>query len=114
MHPLEISESTSGVWTVVTVAGEVDVATSPQLSQALEAAHAAQVEAPSVVVDLTTVTFIDSTGLGVLVQSFRGVADRGGELRVVLREANVRRVFEVTSLDSVIPIYASLDDATAS
>jgi anti-sigma B factor antagonist len=108
--PLEISDSTSGRWTVITVSGEVDVATSPELFQALERAVQDQ---RHVVVDLARVTFMDSTGLGVLVQTLRSVLEREGELRCVVTEPNVRKIFEVTGLDSVIPIHGSLLDATS-
>ncbi|HLK45050.1 MAG TPA: STAS domain-containing protein [Acidimicrobiales bacterium] len=108
--PLEIADSTSGSWTVVTVTGEVDVATSPELFDALDRATD---DKQRLVVDLSRVTFMDSTGLGVLIQTLRAVLAKDGEMRLVVHEQNVRKIFEVTGLDGVIQIYGSLADATA-
>jgi anti-sigma B factor antagonist len=108
MEPLTISRTASGDWSVVTVAGEVDVATSPALSQALADEL---VEGVRLAVDLSGVTFLDSTGLGVLVHALNGVVDAGGELRLVVTDPNVLKVFEVTSLDDVFVLCPSLETA---
>lgn len=110
MTALQISRSTEGEWAVVAVSGEVDVATSPELLAALEDSRSKH---GKLVVDLAGVTFIDSTGLGIMVQAKRAF---GGEdsLRLVVAEANVRKVFEITGLDGVLKIFGSREEALAS
>ncbi|MGL4176919.1 MAG: STAS domain-containing protein [Dermatophilaceae bacterium] len=96
---------------VVVVGGEVDVYTAAQLRAALDA----EVDAGHVrlVVDLEDVTFIDSTGLGVLVGRLKLVRNQSGWLRIVCSTDRILRVFRITGLDKVFGIHASLDDALA-
>lgn len=110
MNLLQISQSDRGDWSVVAAEGEVDVASSPSLSQALDEAIKAR---HKVVADLRGVTFLDSTGLGVLVQALNTCTEVGGELRLAITDPNVLKVFEVTALDDVFAIHASVEDAVA-
>lgn len=88
----------------VEVRGELDLATSPQLGDALERELA---DGRSVVVDLSRVTFIDSTALNTLVGALHSCGANGGSLAVSASlPAQVSRVFELTGLDSVLPIAA--------
>lgn len=96
---------------IMTVSGEVDVYTAPQLRSALEERVA---EAQTrVVVDLQGVTFIDSTGLGVLVGRLKALRKVGGSLRVVCTDERILRLFGITGLDRVLPLHDSVDDALA-
>lgn len=98
-----------GSATVVSARGELDAFSAPELSAALEDVRADV----AVVVDLGRVSFMDSTALGLL---FRGVKDlgaRGGRVRVVLPETSARRIFEITTLDRVLPLSPSRADALA-
>jgi anti-sigma B factor antagonist len=106
---LQISRSTEGEWAVITVTGEVDVATSPDLLAALEDERSKH---SKLVIDLAGVTFIDSTGLGVMVQAKR-TFDQEGSLRLVVAEANVKKVFEITGLDGVLRLFGSREEALA-
>jgi anti-sigma B factor antagonist len=107
---LQISRSTEGEWAVVAVSGEIDVATSPDLLAALEDERSKHAR---LLVDLSDVTFIDSTGLGVMVHAKRAF-DREDSLRLVVAQANVRKVFELTGLDGVLQIFGSREEALAS
>lgn len=96
---------------VVTVEGEVDVYTAAQLRQTLDQEVAdGHVR---LVVDLDTVTFLDSTGLGVLVGRLKLVRNDGGWLRIVCSSERILRVFRITGLDKVFGIHDSLEDALA-
>ncbi|HET7901845.1 MAG TPA: STAS domain-containing protein [Candidatus Nanopelagicales bacterium] len=97
--------------TIVAATGEVDVYTAPVLDEALSAAIAGG--ATSVVVDLSGVDFLDSTGLSVLVKALKRVRDADGALDVVVTAERVSKVFRITGLDQVIPVHASLADALA-
>jgi anti-sigma B factor antagonist len=97
---------------VVAVAGEIDVATAPQLRECL---HAVISEGQStVVLDLLAVTFLDSTALGVLVGALKRCRELGGELHVVVADARIMKIFEITGLTKVFPIVDSLADVGAS
>lgn len=94
--------------TLITVAGELDLSTAPQLKWMLE-----DVESEGerhVVVDLSEVSFIDSTALGVLVGAQRGLHP-GMRLAIVCAQESVRRIFELTGLDGVFEIVSTLHDA---
>ena len=91
---------------VVTVTGEVDVETAPRLRKAL--ISAGDVPAPMVVVDLREVTFLDSTGLGVLVAGLKRARENGGDLRLVATSSHILRMLAITRLDSVFSVFPDL------
>lgn len=86
---------------VVSVGGDVDLVTSHELRQVLE--DAVRVN-PRVEVDLTGLTFIDSSGLSALVEGHRAARDAGGV--VVLRNPTpmLRRLLDITRLDSLLVV----------
>jgi anti-sigma B factor antagonist len=94
---------------VVHVRGEVDLATSPALADAL--AGITTREGP-VVVDLTEVGFLDSSGLSVLLQARERLA-AGSGLRLVVTKPALQRVLAVTGLDEVFTIAPTVDEALA-
>jgi len=99
-----------GGYSVVAVTGELDVYTAPALEEALgDLVDAGSVE---VVVDLTGVTFMDSTGLGLLIKALKWTREHGGSLRIVANSEKVLRVFRVTGLDSVLALHETLAEAT--
>ena len=98
-------------WVVLAVVGEVDLASAPKVRQAVIDAVAVADGPPSVVLDLGSVDFIDSSGLGVVLGALKRVRTAGGRLRVVVREPQVRRVFELTDLDRILALAPSRGDA---
>ena len=97
---------------VVAVAGEVDTATSPELRSSLR--ELTERAGPRrLVVDLEAVEFIDSSGLGVLIGCMR-LLPPGGELLLVCTRPTISRVFEITGLDALFPMHASVPDALKS
>ena len=89
--------------------GEVDAVTAPQLGRRL--LGLADEGKTSLVVDLSGVTFIDSTGLGVLLNALRTLGSRRGKLVLVCPNDRVRRPFEVTGLIDRMPIFPSREAA---
>jgi anti-sigma B factor antagonist len=67
-----------------------------------------------VIVDLSGVTFIDSTALGVLVSGAKRVRPRNGNLDIVCTDENIIRIFEITGLDRIFGIFASRSEALSS
>lgn len=106
---LSVTSAARGDLTVVVVAGEVDVYTASvlreKLSDVIDADHA------DVVVDLTGVGFLDSTGLGVLVGALKKVRGFGGRLQLVIDQEKVLKVFRITALTQVFTIHETLEDA---
>jgi anti-sigma B factor antagonist len=99
-----------GERTTVHVGGEIDVYTAPVLRRRLdEPIHAG---CRDLVVDLTGTTFLDSTGLGVLVGRLKLIRAKGGRMRVVGATDRVLKVFTITGLDRVLEMHPSLDDLT--
>ena len=97
---------------VVRAPAEIDVTTAGQLRVVL--LRAAARRPATIVVDMARTRFCDSAGLTVLVQAHQRAAADGGELRLVLPAGGaVSRIFAVTRLDRVIPVFGSLDEALA-
>jgi anti-sigma B factor antagonist len=100
-----------GDWTVLTVAGELDVVGAPELRQSVM--EAVKLGQRRLVLDLSGVDFIDSFGIGVLVGALKRVRLLDGDLMVIVSEPRVRRVLEVCDLDRVLTLHRSLADALA-
>ena len=93
---------------LITVSGEVDLATSPELDVAIIAAIDSGKS--SVAIDLTDVSFMDSSGLGVIVRGLKRCREADLDLDLVITNERVLKVFGITGLDQVIPIHASIED----
>lgn len=97
---------------VLTLGGEVDLHTAPELRGLLGAAI--DDGCRELVVDLTEVTFIDSMTLGVLLGALKRLRQRSGDLKIVISDPSLRRIFEITLLDSVFALFDSRQAALAS
>jgi anti-sigma B factor antagonist len=93
---------------VLSVEGDLDLASAPNLKWALADLQSAG--SRHVVVDLSRVSFIDSTALGVLVGAQRSL-DPGVQLAIACADENVLRIFELTGLDGMFEIVPTLQDA---
>ena len=104
---MDMSVDTADGRIVVHVAGEVDLANAPELDEQLAALMA---QAPAhLVVDLAEVTFMDSTGLGVLVRALKRSRELQIRLDLIVTNERVLKVFGITGLDTVLPIHDSMD-----
>lgn len=108
---LSITSEVRGEATVVHVAGEIDVYTAPVLRERLDGYISAGRH--DLLVDLGGVTFMASTGLGVLVGRLKLVRAANGTLRLVCSSERILSVFSITGLDKVFQIFPSVDDALA-
>ena len=95
---------------VVHVGGDLDVYTAPQLKETLESTLA---ESKRLVLDLTQVHFIDSTALGVLAGALKQSQTGSGELRLVLDDPYLLKIFSITGFDGIFPIFSHVADAVA-
>jgi anti-sigma B factor antagonist len=106
-HERDVDERTS----IIAVEGEIHVSTAPEfsgvLAASLESGHT------RLVLDLSGVMFIDSTGLSVLLNTLRRVTRAGGAMALVCSNPTVLRLFEITKLDSTFDIQPTRDAAIA-
>ncbi|MBO3088355.1 STAS domain-containing protein [Cellulomonas dongxiuzhuiae] len=109
---VQVTTEDVGVRTVVRVAGEVDVASADRLRERI--ALLLSGGRTDLVVDLTAVTFMDSTGLGLLVGTLKRVRIAGGRLDLVVDSERLLKVFRITGLTQVFTIHGTLDAALAS
>ena len=109
--PFELRSTRIGDAVIVTIVGEIDMATAPEVSSAIEAGYG---DAGRVVVDLSEVTFLDSSALNAFVQSQQDLALRDVGFRIVSpADQAVRNVFEITRLTEPLSVVGSLDEALA-
>lgn len=100
-----------GGWTVVAVEGELDLYTAPQLREAVMTAVTDG--ADHVVLDLSTVPFMDSSGLGAVVACLKRLREGGGELALVTPPGSPpTKLLSLTGLDRAIATHATVDEAT--
>lgn len=94
---------------VLPLEGEIDLHISPRISASLAAIVA---EKPKkLVVDLSKVSYIDSSGLAVLIEAMQKVEKYGGRFALAGLQENVKPIFEIARLDQVFRIYPDVDSA---
>jgi anti-sigma B factor antagonist len=111
MPSLNVERNSDGEVEVVAVSGEIDIASAPRLITGLNDA-VGNCELP-VVVDLTEVGFMDSTGLALLLNAHRRLSRRGKGFAVACEDGPVRRVFTITDMVDVLQVRPTLDEARA-
>ena len=97
---------------LVMVEGELDIATAPRLISVLN--RAVQEALRSLVIDLSEVDFMDSTGLALLINAHRRLARRSKGFAVVCPPGPLWRVFEVTDMVETLHVFPDRDSAWAS
>ena len=88
---------------VLPLEGEIDLHVSPQISASLAAMIAKKL--PQVVVDLSKVSYIDSSGLAVLIEAMQNVGGYGGKFALTGLQDGVRPIFEIARLDQIFRIF---------
>ncbi|MEH3032612.1 MAG: STAS domain-containing protein [Aeromicrobium erythreum] len=105
---LALSRRSEPPFEIIEVGGEIDVYTAPRLREAV--VEAVNDGALHLVIDVERVEFLDSTGLGVLVGALKRVRADGGSLDIVCTHERILKIFEITGLDKVFGLHASLDE----
>ena len=108
---MDIAVKEVGTVTVVAPQGDVDMAVADDLRRRLtdlvDRGHA------RLVLDLASVMYIDSSGLGALVAAMKHARAAGGDIKVCTLEADVRSLFEMTRLNTVLAVHPTRQDAVA-
>ncbi len=106
---LSIDHTTVDDVRVVTLRGEIDHTVKNELSEALLSYGG--VTRPRTVVDLSGVTFMDSSGINVLIAAHQSMSDAQGWLRIAGTQASVLRVLELVGLDQAIGCHSTVEQA---
>ena len=95
---------------VLPLQGEIDLHVSPRIAASL---HEMIAKKPSqLLVDLSLVTYVDSSGLAVLIEAMQSIAQQGGKFGIVGMQPTVRSIFEISRLDQVFRIFPDLAAAS--
>jgi anti-anti-sigma factor len=114
--PFEVAtQKLDGGVTVLTIRGELDMNTAPELEHSLDALSAQ--EDPAILIDLSDCEFIDSTGVALIIRAWQRVDRNGGEgkgrLVLCCPNSQVRRLLDITGVERSISMHNSVDDARA-
>ena len=102
--PFSVEIDHIGTTDIVTVRGEIDIVSAPEFEEKLLTVGS------TIVVDLRHLDFMDSSGLAVLLRR-NATLDGSSELRLVVKPGIIERLFEVSGIDKVFPIYPDIEAA---
>jgi anti-sigma B factor antagonist len=109
VEQLTVGTRTAGEYVILTLSGELDVTNAAEAEEAVRAAW--QDASSPLVFDLSRLTFMDSTGVRVLVRARRRATQRGGTVALAGLTPSVSRIMEVTGLNRAFSIHATLGEA---
>jgi anti-sigma B factor antagonist len=96
---------------IITLTDRIDVEASDTLEALLN--QAIDEKDKNICIDMTGVKFICSSALGVLIVAKRKLVEHDGDIKIVLNNENIIKLFKVTNLDKIFKIYATRDDCMA-
>jgi len=96
----------------ISIFGDLDGNTSPKLLKEIESLI--EQGTLNIILDLTQIEFISSSGIGVIAVSSKELSQKNGKIMIVCDNGKVLSLFDITNLSKVITIYKTLDDAVAS
>ncbi len=106
---LDIQARFDSTWSILCLQGEVDISTvdafEEQIEQCLK--HRSRL-----IIDLSGVSFIDSTGLRLVIGTRQRLSE-DGELLLVAQDGPVTRLLEITGLDGAFPVFDTVEEALA-
>lgn len=102
--PFNVEIDHIGTTDIVTVRGEIDIVSAPEFEETLSTVGS------TVVVDLRSLGFMDSSGLAVLLRR-KQMMDGSSDIRLVMKPGIIERLFRVTGLDQVFPIFSEVEAA---
>jgi anti-sigma B factor antagonist len=108
---LSVSKTSAGDVPILAVSGEVDVYSAPALKDKI--GELIQSGQTTLIVDLSGVAFLDSTGLGALVEARAATNESGGSLPIVCSQERILKLFTITGLDGVFTIHPDVGAAVA-
>lgn len=106
---LQIKNETTDDVSILAIAGEIDLGSAPQLRTAL--APILDGATPRLVLDLSGVNFMDSTGIGVMVNALNRVSEKNGACAFCGLQARVKRILQIAGLTKKLPLYETMAEA---
>ena len=106
---LDIQARSDSTWSILSLQGEVDISTVDALEEQIEQClkHGSRL-----ILDLSGVSFIDSTGLRLVIGTRQRLSE-DGELVLVAQDGPVTRLLEITGLDGAFPVFDTVEEALA-
>src|SRR5277367_3560454 len=108
---MQITEHTEDTIPVVSITGDIDLETSPQLRDFLKPKSSKKT--PALLLDFSGVNYIDSSGLATLIEYFQAVQGFKGRLALAALSPRVKNVFEIVRLEQIFAIYPDVPNALA-
>ena len=106
---MDIKRRTADDAVIVALSGEVDMSTSPEARRTF--LELVGKKTPKILVDLSQVTWMDSSGIATLVECYKNTRDYGGKLRLFSLNENIKDEFVLTKLDTIFDIKGSEQEA---
>jgi stage II sporulation protein AA (anti-sigma F factor antagonist) len=107
---LQVKFTNKSTTLVITIAGELDHHSSEYVRQKIDS-ELIKSTTKNVVFDFSKVTFMDSSGIGVVMGRYKNIQQWNGQAAVANVSPQIRRVFEMSGLQKLIPVYESVDEA---
>ncbi len=101
-------ETKSGL-TVCYVEGEIDINTSPDIKKSFD--KLITKKTPKIIINLSKVTYVDSSGLATLVEILKNMKSYGGRMRLTNLSPKIKSLFEITKLEKLFEIMADENEA---
>ena len=102
--PFSVEIDHIGTTDIVTLRGEIDIVSAPEFEEKLSTVGS------TVIVDLRSLDFMDSSGLAVLLRR-KQLTDGSSDLRLVMKPGIIEKLFRVTGIDQVFPIFSEVEAA---
>lgn len=106
---MNISQSEIDGFVVVSIDGEIDLNSSPQMRKAFT--ELVERKVLKIIVDFSKVAYIDSSGLATLIEMMQRLKKNQGHMYLVQMSAKIKSIFEITRLDKLFSICTNVDEA---
>ncbi|MCY9786231.1 STAS domain-containing protein [Nocardiopsis sp. EMB25] len=111
MHRLGLSTRVDSRSVIVAIEGELDIATAADLQQHIESAI--DDHGSFLILDLSALDFMDSSGLNVIINAYRTVREQGGSLALAALNERVTKVVRLVGLHRQVPVHQTVATAIA-
>lgn len=108
---LDLSTERIGQTLIVKITGELDLSTSPLFRERVEESLENEPSLRNLILDMSETSFIDSSGLGVILGRFKKLTQKGGKLSFIHVPAHLAKLFELSGLMRIMEVHPSLQAA---
>lgn len=108
---MQVSEKRNNDIAIYNVKGDIDINSSPEVRKVFD--RIVNEKMTKIVINLTGVPYIDSSGLATLVEMLKRTRTYGGKIKLSNLTAKVKSLFEITKLEKLFEIYDTEEEATS-